>query len=506
MLRRKLHESLTVRIFLITLLILLGAGAITFALIAWATPITYTAAASDDLRAQTDLLVERLSVTALEDCGPILDEFIRASKSSVMLVDANGHIVQDTNSQLSIQSVYEDESTIVTVTSDSMFTASEIQSLWNGDPPAAIIQEDGREYALSRASDTQVTEVTFAGGQTCELYVSPGVRSENLAVAALARMAPWVLLVLLAFSALCAVVYSRYITRPIVRLSGIAGKMAELDFGWICGETRRDEIGALGRSLDRMSQRLSAALTDLRAANDALLGEMERERELERQRSAFFAAASHELKTPVTILKGQLTGMLDEVGVYRDRDRYLARSLQVTSRMEALVGEILTISRMESGTGLRKEEVDLSRLVEEQLEQDRELLDQREMDLSLSLAPGLVLRGDPSLLGRAVDNLLSNAALYSPAGARIRVRTLRLDGRPTLVVENTGVQIGAEALPRLFEPFYREEQSRNRRTGGSGLGLYLVKMILDRHGARCEIENITDGVRARVIFPPETAS
>ena len=482
------------------------AGAITFALIAWATPITYTAAASDDLRAQTDLLVERLSVTALEDCGPILDEFIRASKSSVMLVDANGHIVQDTNSQLSIQSVYEDESTIVTVTSDSMFTASEIQSLWNGDPPAAIIQEDGREYALSIASDTQVTEVTFAGGQTCELYVSPGVRSENLAVAALARMAPWVLLVLLAFSALCAVVYSRYITRPIVRLSGIAGKMAELDFGWICGETRRDEIGALGRSLDRMSQRLSAALTDLRAANDALLGEMERERELERQRSAFFAAASHELKTPVTILKGQLTGMLDEVGVYRDRDRYLARSLQVTSRMEALVGEILTISRMESGTGLRKEEVDLSRLVEEQLEQDRELLDQREMDLSLSLAPGLVLRGDPSLLGRAVDNLLSNAALYSPAGARIRVRTLRLDGRPTLVVENTGVQIGAEALPRLFEPFYREEQSRNRRTGGSGLGLYLVKMILDRHGARCEIENITDGVRVRVIFPPETAS
>ena len=390
MLRRKLHESLTVRIFLITLLILLGAGAITFALIAWATPITYTAAASDDLRAQTDLLVERLSVTALEDCGPILDEFIRASKSSVMLVDANGHIVQDTNSQLSIQSVYEDESTIVTVTSDSMFTASEIQSLWNGDPPAAIIQEDGREYALSIASDTQVTEVTFAGGQTCELYVSPGVRSENLAVAALARMAPWVLLVLLAFSALCAVVYSRYITRPIVRLSGIAGKMAELDFGWICGETRRDEIGALGRSLDRMSQRLSAALTDLRAANDALLGEMERERELERQRSAFFAAASHELKTPVTILKGQLTGMLDEVGVYRDRDRYLARSLQVTSRMEALVGEILTISRMESGTGLRKEELDLSRLVEEQLEQDRELLDQREMDLSLSLAPGAI--------------------------------------------------------------------------------------------------------------------
>ena len=287
MLRRKLHESLTVRIFLITLLILLGAGAITFALIAWATPITYTAAASDDLRAQTDLLVERLSVTALEDCGPILDEFIRASKSSVMLVDANGHIVQDTNSQLSIQSVYEDESTIVTVTSDSMFTASEIQSLWNGDPPAAIIQEDGREYAPLHSQRHPGHRGHLSRRADLRALCLPRSTLENLAVAALARMAPWVLLVLLAFSALCAVVYSRYITRPIVRLSGIAGKMAELDFGWICGETRRDEIGVLGRSLDRMSQRLSAALTDLRAANDALLGEMERERELERQRSAF---------------------------------------------------------------------------------------------------------------------------------------------------------------------------------------------------------------------------
>ena len=190
MLRRKLHESLTVRIFLITLLILLGAGAITFALIAWATPITYTAAASDDLRAQTDLLVERLSVTALEDCGPILDEFIRASKSSVMLVDANGHIVQDTNSQLSIQSVYEDESTIVTVTSDSMFTASEIQSLWNGDPPAAIIQEDGRGIRPLHSQRHPGHRGHLCRRADLRALCLPRVRSENLAVAALARMAP----------------------------------------------------------------------------------------------------------------------------------------------------------------------------------------------------------------------------------------------------------------------------------------------------------------------------
>ena len=149
---------------------------------------------------------------------------------------------------------------------------------------------------------------------------------------------------MLAFSLLCALVYSRYITRPIVRISGIAQNMAQLDFNWQCQETRRDEIGALSRSLNQMARRLSAALAELEAANRALQKEVERERELDRQRMSFFSAASHELKTPVTILKGQLTGMLEGIDVYRDRDKYLLRSLQVTGRMEKLIQE--TIDRL----------------------------------------------------------------------------------------------------------------------------------------------------------------
>ncbi len=200
---------------------------------------------------------------------------------------------------------------------------------------------------------------------------------------ALVQMAPWLLLVLLAFSLLCAFFYSRYITRPIVRMSGIAGKMAELDFHWECGEKRRDEIGRLGRSLDQMARRLDAALADLESANQALRGEVERERELDRQRMAFFNAASHELKTPVTILKGQLSGMLEGVGVYRDRDKYLLRSLQVTGRMENLVQEMLAISRMESGSvAVKREPVDLSALIERQLALDAPLLEQRDQRLA----------------------------------------------------------------------------------------------------------------------------
>ena len=340
------------------------------------------------------------------------------------------------------------------------------------------------------------TQITFADQEgTYQLLVSPQLRLANQAVEALGRVAPWLALALLAFSLLCAFGYSRYITRPIVRLNGIAGRMAELDLQWVCGERRRDEIGQLGRSLDKMARRLSAALTDLETANQALRGEVARERELDRQRMAFFSAASHELKTPVTILKGQLAG------VYQDRDKYLLRSLQTTGRMERLIGEMLSISRMESGSAaVRQETVDLSALMAQQLALDRELLEQRGQQLVSALTPGITVPADASLLGKAVGNLLSNASRYSPEGAEIRVWCGRLEGRPALSVENTGARVSGDALPHLFEAFYREEGSRNRSTGGSGLGLYLVKMILDRHGAVCTIENTEEGVKATVRF------
>ena len=493
--RKKLSESLTARVFLITLLILLSAGAVTFGLIAWATPSTYTAVVTDDLTAQVDQLVDQLDGTEEQSCGPLLDQFIRTSGAEAMLVGPDGRIA-DTGSQLAVQPVYEDSSLVITSVQGDSTVTYDAGTSHTDDTVAVTMSEQA----------TITAEVRFAGQEdSYTLYVTPRMEAENLAVRALAQMAPWILLVLLIFSLLCALVYSRYITRPIVRLSGIAGKMAQLDFQWESGEKRGDEIGRLGRSLDQMARKLSAALTDLEGANRALRGEVERERELDRQRMAFFNAASHELKTPVTILKGQLSGMLEGVGVYQDRDKYLLRSLQTTGRMENLIGEMLAISRMESGAAaLRQETVDLSALTAERLQQDGELFRQREQELVSALTPGVLVTGDPSLLGRAVGNLLSNAALYSPQGARIRVWCGLRDGRPALTVENTGARIPEEALPHLFEAFYRTENSRNRSTGGSGLGLYLVKMILDRHGAACTIENTADGVRAVVRFCAQT--
>ena len=281
--RKRIAESLTARIFLITAGILLFAGAVTFGFIAWATPSTYTAVVNDDLTAQVDDLVERLADTAPEDCGALLDEFVLASGANAMLVGPDGELV-DTGARLTVYTVYEDERVAVT-TAEGETVVSYGTDADTGET-MTITASDGATIAA---------EVAFAGRSgSYTLYVTPRIQAENLAVRALAQMAPWLLLVLLVFSLLCAFFYSRYITRPIVRMSAIAGKMAELDFHWECGEKRRDEIGRLGCSLDQLARRLDGALTDLERANRALRGEVERERELDRQRMAFFSAASHE--------------------------------------------------------------------------------------------------------------------------------------------------------------------------------------------------------------------
>ena len=222
---------------------------------------------------------------------------------------------------------------------------------------------------------------------------------------------------------------------------------------------------------------------------------------MERQRIDFFSAASHELKTPITIIKGQLQGMLLGIGRYKDQQTYLAESLEVTNTLEQMVQELLTVSRLETpGYICTKSRFDFARLVEDRLTAFDDLFAQKELVLEKSLLPETYLLGDAQLLQKAVDNLIHNAITYSPVQNKIAVCLWNEKDKVCFSVENTGVHIPDEAILKLFEAFYRVDISRNRRTGGSGLGLYIVKTILDLHGAEIEIANTVQGVLVKVSF------
>ena len=160
--------------------------------------------------------------------------------------------------------------------------------------------------------------------------------------------------------------------------------------------------------------------------------------------------------------------------------------------MEALVKEILAAARL-GGSDFRLvcTDLDFSGLLQSVCRKFLGPMEDKQIALTLAIQPGVHCRGDLRLLEKAFDNVLSNAVAYSPAGARITVRLQE----GVCTIENTGIQIAEEDLARLFTPFYRVDKSRSRNSGGSGLGLYITKTILDRHGIRHTLANTENGVK-----------
>ena len=366
-----------------------------------------------------------------------------------------------------------------------------------------IFPNDSEELRQFNKNDTsRWCQLTFADSpEEYIIFFSKNTEKESQVAEALQKAIPVLSVVIIAVSIVAAFFYTTYMTTPIKRISKISKQMAALDFSGLCTVRRIDEIGILADSLNDLSRKLSSALSELQSANKQLQADIDKERELERQRMDFFSAASHELKTPITIIKGQLQGMLYQVGRYKDRETYIAESLAVTNTLEKMVQELLTISRLDTmGYVCNKNEFDLSSLINECLSAHEDLFMQRELTVEIFISPVIFVLGDMRLLQKVLDNLLGNAAAYSPAGNHIFVKLWQNDNKAKLTIENTGVHIPDGDIPKLFEAFYRVDQSRNRQTGGTGLGLYIVKTILDLHGAEIKIENTGKGVIASVQF------
>lgn len=231
--------------------------------------------------------------------------------------------------------------------------------------------------------------------------------------------------------------------------------MADMDFSGLCPADRTDEIGVLSQSLNGLSKNLSAALSELRKANQKLQADID----MERQRMEFFSAASHELKTPITIIKGQLQGMLYQVGRYKDRETYLAKSLEAAEDLENMVQKLLTVSRIDSPEyNCNKNDFDLSKLIDNCFVDYEDLFVQKDLTVQKSIQPNIFLTGDMQLLKKAFNNLLSNTAAYSEEENQITANLYRENDNIFFTIENTGAHIPDDDIPKLFEAFYRVEQ------------------------------------------------
>ncbi|MDO4357763.1 MAG: HAMP domain-containing sensor histidine kinase, partial [Clostridia bacterium] len=316
------------------------------------------------------------------------------------------------------------------------------------------------------------------------------------------RLLPLVAALIALISAVSAWLCSRVIARPVLRISGVSRRMAKLDMTWRCDVNRTDELGVLAASLNTLSDRLTKALGDLEAANAQLRADIESVNALERQRRDFFAAASHELKTPLTILRGQVESMMLGIGRYKDVQAVLPETLAELSRMEALVGEILALSKMElDGLNTCAERISVADALDRALDGLMPLASERRMAVHRDLGEAWIT-GSEALFEKALHNVLSNAIRHSPEGAEVWV-TLSAE---RLTVRNSGITLPEAEIPALFAPFSRVEKSRSKATGGSGLGLYLVRTILELHGLTFALHNAENGVEFNIELQSKKGS
>ena len=465
---KKIRSRLSAKVFLLTLLLIAVCCFTTYSFILQAAPKNY----------QYDIEDADLELSFLPD------EFSRTEKEyAYMFLEAESDWIEEQ---------YENEFELHFFQSDGQeVSLHDINQLVGGQ----ITDYDKIEKSKTYTTSFSDSDLLYT------LLLTRNDAKHTQTEEAIQRTLPMLCLVVLLGSIVSAFFYSWYMTAPIKKVSKLSKQMADMDFSGFCSPGRTDEIGVLSDSLNTLSRKLETALSELREANQKLQADIDMERQLERQRVEFFSAASHELKTPITIIKGQLQGMLYQVGRYKDRETYLAQSLEVTDNLEKMVQELLTISRLDTpGYAFNPSHIHLDELIQNRLTANEDLFMQRELTVEKDISPEVCISGDLQLLQKAVDNLLGNAAAYSPAGERITVKVWQAAEKAHLTIENTGVHIPDGDISKLFEAFYRVEQSRNRQTGGTGLGLYIVKTILDLHGAAIKIENTAQGVKVSVQF------
>ncbi|MGA7750743.1 MAG: phosphate regulon sensor histidine kinase PhoR [Gallionella sp.] len=224
---------------------------------------------------------------------------------------------------------------------------------------------------------------------------------------------------------------------------------------------------------------------------------------VEAMRRDFVANVSHEMRTPLTVVSGFVENMQDMPDLNKDSSRRALHLMaEQTRRMDNLVADLLTLSRLENEQSpLREETVEIKRLLNE-VYQDGKLLSGGHHTLSLEIACAANLLGNRDELHSAFGNLLSNAIRYTTEGGTILLRWFERDGQLVFSVQDSGIGIAAQHIPRLTERFYRVDRSRSRETGGTGLGLAIVKHIAMRHQAKLEISSEEGkGSTFALVFP-----
>ena len=296
--------------------------------------------------------------------------------------------------------------------------------------------------------------------------------------------------------AILAIFVSRRITGPILQLTKISKRMAELDFDAKYKGKSRTEIALLGQNINQLSETLETTISELKSANNELLRDIEKKNEMEKMRTEFLSNVSHELKTPIALIQGYAEGLKEGVNDDSEsREFYCDVIMDEAGKMNKLVRNLLTLNQLESGRDeMTVERFDIVSVIRGVLQSMDIMIQQKEAKVSFNADKPVYVWADEFKIEEVVTNYTSNALNHLEGDREIEIRVLTEDDHVKVTVFNTGKPIPEADVPNLWNKFYKVDKARTREYGGSGIGLSIVKAIMEGLHQQYGVKNYDNGV------------
>ena len=291
-------------------------------------------------------------------------------------------------------------------------------------------------------------------------------------------------------------IISNSFTKPILQLTDIAQRMAQLDFEAKYPVTTQDEIGRLGNSMNQLSEQLETTISELKTANNELQKDIERKTQIDEMRKEFLSNVSHELKTPIALIQGYAEGLADNINDDSEsRQFYCDVIIDEANKMNKMVKKLLTLNQIEFGNNaITFERFDIVQVLRSVAQSAQLLAEQKGASIVMQESEPLYVWADEYMVEEVITNYVSNAINHVDGEKRIEIMLERKQDVVRISVFNTGQPIPEEELDKIWIKFYKVDKARTRAYGGSGIGLSIVKAIMDSLNQKCGVRNVRDGV------------
>lgn len=289
---------------------------------------------------------------------------------------------------------------------------------------------------------------------------------------------------------------TKRIVKPLQNLTVLSQRMASLDFDVKYEESGEEELDELGNNFNKMSGKLEETITELKTANVELQKDIQEKDQIDEMRKEFLSNVTHELKTPIALIQGYAEGLKDCINDDAEsREFYCDVIIDESCKMNNMVKQLLNLNQLEFGNDqVNMERFSLAELIRGVLQSSHILIEQKAAKVFCHVPESLYVWGDEFKVEEVVTNYLTNALNHLDGEKTIEITCEEKDGIVRTTVFNTGKPIPDEDLDKIWIKFYKVEKARTREYGGSGIGLSIVKAIIDSMHQECGATNYENGV------------